>query len=156
MRVSGTSFISSNYAGAESVSVAADAPLFSTVSNNVVQSIRAFRAAELQQEAARLDQHFLYAHCAQAQTRQQVLAAIGASFGFPRSLTRNPRGLYDCLTSLLFKAGQQRGFVIVVEQLPNTAKFDREARETLLDVFRDAADYWADRRIPCRVFYSFR
>jgi len=36
------------------------------------------------------------------------------------------------------------------------ARFDREAREQLLDVFRDAADFWAERRIPFRCFYSFQ
>jgi hypothetical protein len=25
----------------------------------------------------------------------------------------------------------------------------------LLDIFRDAADYWGDRKIPFRCFYSF-
>jgi len=25
----------------------------------------------------------------------------------------------------------------------------------LLDIFRDAADYWSDRKIPFRCFYSF-
>jgi hypothetical protein len=35
---------------------------------------------------------------------------------------------------------------VVLEQLPNTQKFDKEARETLLDVFRDAADYWAEKK----------
>ena len=34
-------------------------------------------------------------------------------------------------------------------------KFDKEAREQLLDIFRDTADYWADRKIPFRCFYSF-
>ena len=29
------------------------------------------------------------------------------------------------------------------------------SREQLLDVFRDAADFWAERRIPFRCFYSF-
>jgi hypothetical protein len=43
----------------------------------------------------------------------------------------------------------------VLDQLPQTQKFDREARENLLDVFRDAADYWAERRVPFRVFFSF-
>ena len=47
------------------------------------------------------------------------------------------------------------GFVVVLEGLPCTQKFDKEARETLLDVFRDAVDYWAERRTPYRVFYSF-
>ena len=28
-------------------------------------------------------------------------------------------------------------------------------RNQLLDIFRDAADYWGDRKIPFRCFYSF-
>ena len=45
--------------------------------------------------------------------------------------------------------------MVVLEQLPDSARFDREAREQLLDVFRDAADFWGERRIPFRCFYSF-
>ena len=30
------------------------------------------------------------------------------------------------------------------------------SREQLLDVFRDAADFWAERRVPFRCFYSFQ
>jgi len=127
-----------------------------TVAPNVVQSIRAFRVTDLQQEAARLGQHFLYAYCADATTRQQVLAIIATSFHFPRHFGKNFDALEDCLTDLTCKAGQQPGFLVVLEQLPNTPKFDKEARETLLDVFRDAADFWADRKIPFRVFYSFQ
>ena len=37
--------------------------LLRAVPTNVVQSIRAFRVTELQEEAVRLGQHFLYAHC---------------------------------------------------------------------------------------------
>jgi hypothetical protein len=44
---------------------------------------------------------------------------------------------------------------VVLEQIPATAKFDKEAREQLLDIFRDAAEYWGDRKIPFRCFYSF-
>ena len=54
-----------------------------------------------------------------------------------------------------FARTPQPGFIVVIEQLPNTQKFDKEARETLLDVFRDAADYWAEKKVPFRVFYSF-
>jgi hypothetical protein len=54
------------------------------------------------------------------------------------------------------KAGPQEGFLVVLEQLPNTQKFDKEARETLLDVFRDAADYWAEKKVPFRVFLLLR
>ena len=53
------------------------------------------------------------------------------------------------------KSGPQPGFIVVLEQIPATGKFDKEAREQLLDIFRDAADYWADRKIPFRCFYSF-
>ncbi len=130
--------------------------LFKTVPPNIVQSIRAFRVAELQQEAARLDQHFLYAYCAEAVTKQQVLTTIATAFHFPRHFGKNFDALADSLTDLTHKAGKQIGFVVVLEQLPNTQKFDKEARETLLDVFRDAADYWAEKKVPFRVFYSFQ
>lgn len=130
--------------------------LFKTVPSNVVQSIRAFRVADLQAEAVQLGQHFLYAHCAHASTKQQVLAIIAEAFHFPRHFGKNFDALSDCLTSLAHKAGPQPGFLVVLEQLPNTPKFDKEARETLLDVFRDAADFWADKKIAFRVFYSFQ
>jgi RNAse (barnase) inhibitor barstar len=130
--------------------------LFKTVPPNVVQSIRAFRVTDLQAEAARLGQHFLYAYCAQATTKQQVLATIADAFHFPKHFGKNFDALSDCLTSLVYKSGQQPGFLVVLEQLPNTPKFDKEARETLLDVFRDAADFWADKKVAFRVFYSFQ
>ena len=126
-----------------------------SVPPNLVQSIRAFRVAELQEEAARLGQHFLYAHPIAGATKQQVLGLISESFLFPKGVGKNFDGLRETLTETMFKAGQQTGFLIVLEQLPNTQKFDKEARETLLDVFRDAADYWADKKVPFRVFYSF-
>jgi hypothetical protein len=126
-----------------------------TVPPNLVQSIRAFRVVELQEEAARLEQHFLYAHCIAGATKQQVLGIIAESFQFPKGIGKNFDGLRETLTETMFKAGTQTGFLVVLEQLPNTQKFDKEARETLLDVFRDAADYWADKKVPFRVFYSF-
>jgi RNAse (barnase) inhibitor barstar len=133
-----------------------DMSLFKTVPPNLVQSIRAFRVTELQEEAARLGQHFLYAYCAEATTKQQVLACIAQAFHFPKHFGKNFDALSDCLTDLPYKAGPQPGFLVVIEQLPNTPKFDKEARETLLDVFRDAADFWAEKKVAFRVFYSFQ
>ena len=130
--------------------------LFKTVPPNVVQSIRAFRVADLQAEAAHLGQHFLYAYCAEAMTKQQVLATIAEAFHFPKHFGKNLDALADCLTDLPYKAGIQPGFLIVIEQLPNTQKFDKEAREILLDVFRDAAEFWAEKKVAFRVFYSFQ
>jgi RNAse (barnase) inhibitor barstar len=130
--------------------------LLKTVPLNVVQSIRAFRVTDLKDEAARLGQHFLYAYCAEAMTKQQVLAILATAFHFPKHFGKNFDALGDCLTDLAYKAGPQPGFLVVLEQLPNTQKFDKEARETLLDVFRDAADFWAEKKISFRVFYSFQ
>ena len=134
--------------------------LLMTVPPNLVQSIRAFRVAELQDEAVRLGQHFLYAHCNAGVTKQQVLGIIAESFQFPKGIGKNFDGLRTTLTETMFNAAgsgglPHTGFLVVLEQLPNTQKFDKEARETLLDVFRDAADFWADKKVPFRVFYSF-
>ena len=127
--------------------------LLSGTAPNEVQSIRAFHIPDLQAEAISAGQHFLYAFCLEAESRLQVIGKIASSFGFPKSC-RNLDALSDCLTDMIDNAGPQSGFVIVLEQLPNTPKFDKEARETLLDVFRDAADYWASKKVAFRVFYS--
>lgn len=129
--------------------------IFRSVRPNIVQSIRAFRVLELAQAAESLGQHFLFANCAEAQTRAEVLETIGAAFLFPKPYAKSFDSLSGSLTDLLHKAGPQPGFVIVLEGLPCAPKFDKEARETLLDVFRDAADFWAERKIPFRVFYAF-
>ena len=126
------------------------------VPSNLVQSIRAYRVPELQEEAARLGHHFLYAHCANTLTKQQVCARIGENFYLTKPCSKNFEALRNCLTNTLAEAGPQPGFLVVLEQLPNTQKFDKEARETLLDVFRDAADFWADKKVAFRVFYSFQ
>ena len=125
------------------------------VRSNIVQSIRAFRVAELQEAAQSLGQHFLYANLSSAQSKQDVLDLIGQQFTFPTNFGKNFDALYDCMTDPLHKSGPQPGFIVVLEQIPAHAKFDKEAREQLLDIFRDAADYWGDRKIPFRCFYSF-
>jgi RNAse (barnase) inhibitor barstar len=130
-------------------------PLLKGVRSNIVQSIRAFHAHDLQNEAVQLGQHFLYANLAGAQTKQEVLDAIAQQFTFPAHFGKNFDALYDSVTDPLHKSGPQPGFIVVLEQIPANAKFDKEAREQLLDIFRDAADYWADRKIPFRCFYSF-
>ncbi len=130
--------------------------LLQTVRPNIVQAIRAYRVDDLQQAAADAQQHFLYADLSSAQTKQDVLEGIAGAFLFPPHFGKNLDALYDCMTDLVHKAGQQPGFVVVLEHIPDNPRFDREAREQLIDVFRDAADYWGERRIPFRCFYSFR
>ena len=132
------------------------AMLLETVRPNIVQSIRAYRVDDLLRAAKRADQHFLYANLGEAQSKQEVLEGIAAAFLFPTHFGKNLDALFDCMTDLVHKAGGQPGFVVVLEQLPDNPRFDREAREQLLDVFRDAADFWAERKVPFRCFYSFQ
>ena len=122
---------------------------------NIVQSIRAFRVQDLQEAAQTLNQHFLYANLANAQSKQDVLDMIAQQFTFPAHFGKNFDALYDCVTDPWHKSGPQPGSVAALEQIPANVKFDKEAREQLLDIFRDTADYWADRKIPFRCFYSF-
>ena len=131
-----------------------DTPLRS-VRTNIVQSIRAFRVAELQEAAQGLGHHFLYANLANAQSKQDVLDLIAQQFILATHVGKNFDALYYCLTDPLHKSGPQPGFIAVLEHIPANVKFDKEAREQLLDIFRDAADYWGDRKIPFRCFYSF-
>jgi RNAse (barnase) inhibitor barstar len=131
-----------------------DMPL-RTVKSNIVQSIRAFRVSDLQEAAVELGHHFLYANLAQAQSKQDVLDLIAQQFTFPTQTSKNFDALYDGMTDPLHKSGQQPGFIVVLEHIPAHAKFDKEAREQLLDVFREASDFWADRKVSFRCFYSF-
>jgi len=127
-----------------------------TVRPNIVQAIRAYRVEDLMQAAQDAGQHFLYANLVSADTKQDVLELIASSFLFPAHFGKNMDALYDCMTNLVHKSGAQPGFVVVLDQLPDHAKFDREAREQLLDVFREAADFWAERKVSFRCFYSFQ
>ncbi len=122
---------------------------------NIVQSIRAFRVPELQEAAQALGHHFLYANLATAQTRQDVLDLLSQQFMLAVHVGKNFDALYDSMTDPLHKSGPQPGFIAVLEHIPANVKFDKEAREQLLDIFRDTADFWGDRKIPFRCFYSF-
>ena len=122
---------------------------------NIVQSIRAFRVQDLQDAATSIGHHFLYANLAHAQTKQDVLDLIATQFTFPAHFGKNFDALYDCITDPLHKSGPQPGFIAVLAQIPTTPKFVKESPDQLLDIFRDAADYWSERKIPFRCFYSF-
>ncbi|WP_431049017.1 barstar family protein [Roseateles sp. L2-2] len=130
--------------------------LLQTVRPNIVQAIRAYRVEDLMQAAQDAGQHFLYADLSPAETKQDVLELIASNFLFPAHFGKNMEALYDCMTNLVHKSGAQPGFVVVLDQLPDHAKFDREAREQLLDVFREAADFWSERKVSFRCFYSFQ
>ena len=130
--------------------------LLKGVRSNIVQSIRAFRVQDLQESATALGHHFLYANLATAQSKQDVLDLIAQQFMLPAHFGKNFDALYDCMTDPLHKSGPQPGLIVVLEHIPANGKFEKEARGPLLDIFRDTADYWSDRKVPFRCFYSFR
>lgn len=126
-----------------------------TVKTNIVQSIRAFRVPDLQEAAQELGHHFLYVNLAQTQSKQDILDVITKEFNLLPQSSKNFDSLYDGMTDPLHKSGPQPGFILVLEHIPAHAKFDKEAREQLLDIFREASDYWSDRKVAFRCFYSF-
>lgn len=134
---------------------AAQTSILRNVRSNIVQSIRAFRVPDLQAAAQALNHHFLYANLGGAQNKLEVIEQIGQQFMLSVSVGKNFDSLYDSLTDPVHKSGPQTGFVCVLEHIPAHAKFDKEAREQLLDIFRDTAEYWGDRKIAFRCFYSF-
>ena len=126
-----------------------------TMRANIVQSIRALRVDELQGAAQEEDQLFLRAALGDAQSKQDVLDRIAQQFDLPADSAKNLPALLAGITTVFYKGGKRKGFVIVLEQVPANQKFDKEDREQLLDIFRDASDYWAERKVPFRCFYSF-
>ncbi len=130
--------------------------LLQTMRPNIVQSIRAHRPEDLMQAAQEAGHHFLYANLTDAQTKQDILEGIAAAFQFPVHIAKSLESLKEGMTNLVLKAGPQPGFVVVLEQLPDNPRFDREAREQLIDVFREVSEFWDDRKTPFRCFYSFQ
>jgi hypothetical protein len=128
--------------------------LLQSIRPNIVQAIRAYRPDDLQAAAQEVGHHFLYTNLSEAKDKQDVLDIIARDFLFPDHFGKNLDALYDCITDTVHKSGPQPGFIVVLELLPDAMRMDREAREQLLDAFRDASDFWGERKIPFRVFYS--
>lgn len=130
--------------------------LLAGVPANVVQAVRAFRAETLREEASRLGHRFYHAHCSSAAQRQQVFGLISEALG------RSPEERADFLwirqqyiANLTRRMPRSKGYIVLLERLPQTKDFSPDAREKLLEIFADAAEYWRERGVPFRVFYSF-
>jgi RNAse (barnase) inhibitor barstar len=121
--------------------------------SNSVRPLGRLSAATLREWAAAAGQRFFEIDLAGCHDKKAVLRAIGKGFGFPAWYGANLDALYDCLTDLL-EDSDAAGYVVVLEHLPREGDFDGEARAALLDVFRDAADAFADRGVPFRVLYA--
>lgn len=107
---------------------------------------------QLRTWAQRAGHRFVLAECSDCVDKKAVLQAIGRAFEFPDWYGANLDALYDCLTDLPDRNGT--GWLVVLERLPDEPGFDAEQRAALLDVFRDAAEAFAERGVGLRVFYD--
>ena len=126
------------------------------VRSNIVQAIRAYRVDDLMRWAQESGHHFLHSDLSRTHNKEGFIKKVAKDFLFPEYFGENLDALYDCMTDAIFKSGRQQGFIVVLDQLPYGLSADKEEREQILDLFRDVSDYWSDRRIPFRCFYSFQ
>jgi hypothetical protein len=113
------------------------------------------RPDALRRHAERAGHRWLHADCSAARDKAAVMAAIARGFALPPHFGANLDALYDCVTDLEPGRGASGpGLALLVEGLPDGPGFDAAERESLLEVFRDAADFHAQRGVAFRVFHS--
>lgn len=128
---------------------------FSNIPPQAVLPLGAYDKSELERAALRADQILLRSDCATAENKAAVLSKIGKDLALPQHYGQNLDALYDCLTDLRpNRDADKPGFVVILENLPDGGRFGQPERRALLDVFRDAADYFYDEKTAFRIFYS--
>lgn len=127
----------------------------SNIPPQAVLPLSAYDREALERAAARADQRLLHVDLSRATDKSGVMAAIAKAFSLPAHFGHNLDALYDCVTDMKPRGdAEQPGFLVILENLPDTEAFGREQRDALLDVFRDAAEFFFDRKTAFRVFYS--
>jgi len=127
----------------------------SNIPPHAVLPLQSYDGDALRSAAERAEQRVLRADCRGATDADSVLGEIAVGFSLPAPESAGFEALYRRVTRLQpVRDADEPGFVVFLENLPETAAFDRNARDRLLDVFRDAADYFFDRQTAFRVFYS--
>ena len=128
---------------------------FSNIPPQAVLPLGAYNLEELRRCAERADQRLLEADLAGRTSKDAVLREIGRAFALPPHYGANLDALYDCITDLKpLPDADQPGFVVILANVPNGSAFPADDRDALLDVFRDAADFYFDHSTAFRVFYS--
>jgi RNAse (barnase) inhibitor barstar len=127
----------------------------SNIPPHAVLPLAAYDRQSLDLAARRAGQTILAVNLAGTTDRDSVMTRIGSAFGFPAHFGRNLDALYDCLVDLkpTGEAGQA-GCLVMLENIPQGDAFGRSERDALLDVFREAADFFYDADTAFRVFYS--
>lgn len=133
---------------------------FHRIKPQSVQAVKNFTAEQLGDAAASLGDRFVHVQFAvrepvsggRSALKTEVLQSIGRALDFPGHYGANLDALYDALLDM---GESQIGIVILLDRIPTGPGFDADARESLLETFRDAADSLAEGDHAFRVFYSF-
>ena len=129
----------------------------SNIPRHAVLPLGAYDKNGLIRAAQQTDQTLLVCDCSGADSKAAVLAALARGCICRPIMATTWMPLYDCLTDLEpGEEAERPGFVLLVENLPDVAHFPADDRSMLLDVFRDAADFFYDHDTAFRVFYSVR
>lgn len=137
---------------------------FHRIKPQSVQAVKNFTAEQLSDAAASLGDRFVQVQFAarepvsggRSTLKTEVLQTIGRALDFPGHYGANLDALYDALLDMGEGLGKAAGgFVILLDRIPTGPGFDADARESLLETFRDAADSLAEGEHAFRVFYSF-
>lgn len=128
---------------------------FTNIPPHAVLPLGAYDLDELRKCALRADQRLLQADLGGSGDKETILAKLGSEFGLPEHFGKNLDALYDCVTDMKPPSdADQPGFVVILQNLPQNDAFGVDERNALLDVFRDAAEFFYDKDTAFRVFYS--
>ena len=149
--------------------------ILSTLPRQALLPLGDYDLSELRSAAKGESQRFLLADCTGSTDKDSVLRAIASGLGFGEHFGVNLDALYDCVTDLepdvesdlqsipgsigdsdlpSDDSSTGPGMMIVLSNLPDTLAFDAAERNRMLDVFRDAAEFFNGDKIAFRVFYS--
>ncbi len=136
---------------------------FHRIKPHSVQAVKNFTADHLRDAAASLGDRYVQVAFTvreapaggRATMKTDVLQSIGRALDFPGHYGANLDALYDALVEMGQSDRHPGGVVILLDRIPTGPGFDSDARESLLETFRDAADTLAEGDKPFRVFYSF-
>jgi RNAse (barnase) inhibitor barstar len=126
---------------------------FASLPSHCVRPLAPFTLQALERWAKDSGQRYVEVDLAASGSKKAVLQAIGRALDFPKWYGANLDALYDCLTDLP-ERGEVGAWLIVLRHLPAAPVLDDEQRAALLDVFRDAAETFADAGVGLRVLHS--
>ncbi|HEU4622120.1 MAG TPA: barstar family protein [Burkholderiaceae bacterium] len=126
--------------------------LFARIAPQSVQPLRGMTEDDVRVAARDAGDHFRAIDCASCTCRADVFAQLALGLGLPPHFGGNLDALYDSLTDL--PHSPSRGWTIVIHHVPLLRDFDQEEREALMDVFRDAAEFYAEEGGAFRVFFT--